>query len=107
MCQHVHAAGQRDLHLALLQPNGHSTVPGPCHTIKSPADSRKDLPQISLTMLVTRRCSSRPDRGVNRAQAEVVSGAPTTTETALTSGYLLVETRSPLPGPIRRRPRRE
>jgi hypothetical protein len=26
------------------------------------------------------------------------SGAPTTTETALTSGYLLVEARSPLPG---------
>lgn len=47
---------------------------------------------------------SGPDRGVNRAQAEVVSGAPTTGERALTSGYLLVETRSPLPGPTRRRP---
>jgi hypothetical protein len=49
---------------------------------------------------------SGPDRGVNRAQAEVVSGAPTTTETALTSGYLLVEARSPLPEPTRRRPER-
>jgi len=39
-----------------------------------------------------------PDRGVNRAQAEVVSGAPTTGESELTSGYLLVEARSPLPG---------
>jgi hypothetical protein len=29
MCHHVHAAGQRDLHLALLQANDHSTVPGP------------------------------------------------------------------------------
>jgi hypothetical protein len=45
-----------------------------------------------------------PDREINSAQAEVVSGAPTTTETALTSGYLLVETRSPLPEPARRRP---
>jgi hypothetical protein len=41
---------------------------------------------------------SGPDRGANRAQAEVVSGAPTTGESALTSGYLLVEARSPLPG---------
>jgi hypothetical protein len=38
------------------------------------------------------------------AQVRVLSGAPTTTETALTSGYLLVETRSPLPEPARRRP---
>ena len=60
MCHHVHAADQRNLHLALLQTNDHSTVPGPCHSIESPADSRKDLPQISLTMLVTRRYSSRP-----------------------------------------------
>jgi hypothetical protein len=28
MCYHVHAADQRDLHLALLQTNDHSTVPG-------------------------------------------------------------------------------
>jgi hypothetical protein len=33
-----------------------------------------------------------------RAQNRVLSGAPTTGETALTSGYLLVEARSPLPG---------
>jgi hypothetical protein len=26
MCHHVHAAGQRNLHLALLQTNDHSTV---------------------------------------------------------------------------------
>jgi len=32
----------------------------PCHGIESPADSRKDLPQISLTMLATRRYNSRP-----------------------------------------------
>ena len=32
----------------------------PCHSIESPADSRKDLPQISLTLLATRRYSSRP-----------------------------------------------
>jgi hypothetical protein len=49
---------------------------------------------------------SVPDRGINRAQAEVVSGAPTTGESALISGYLLVEARSPLPGPTRRRPER-
>jgi len=48
-----------------------------------------------------------PDREANRAQAEVVSGAPTTTETPLTSGYLLVEARSPLPEPTRRRPERQ
>ena len=36
----------------------------------------------------------------------VLSGVPTTTETALTSGYLLVEARSPLPEPTRRRPER-
>jgi hypothetical protein len=47
---------------------------------------------------------SGQNREANRAQAEVVSGAPTTTESALTSGYLLVEARSPLPGPTRRRP---
>jgi len=47
------------------------------------------------------------DRDVSRAQAEVVSGAPDTTESALTSGYLLVEARSPLPGPVRRRPERQ
>ena len=29
MCHHVHAADQRDLNLALLQTNDHSTVPGP------------------------------------------------------------------------------
>jgi hypothetical protein len=29
MCYHVHAADQRNLHLALLQTNDHSTVPGP------------------------------------------------------------------------------
>ncbi len=29
MCHHVHAADQRDLYLALLQTNDHSTVPGP------------------------------------------------------------------------------
>src|SRR5690348_15032876 len=29
MCHHVHAADQRDLHLALPQTNDHSTVPGP------------------------------------------------------------------------------
>ena len=29
MCRHVHAANQRDPHLALLQTNDHSTVPGP------------------------------------------------------------------------------
>lgn len=29
LCHHVHAADQRDLHLALLQTNDHSTVPGP------------------------------------------------------------------------------
>jgi hypothetical protein len=29
MCHHVHAADQRDLHLALLLTNDHSTVPGP------------------------------------------------------------------------------
>ena len=29
MCCHVHAADQRNLHLALLQTNDHSTVPGP------------------------------------------------------------------------------
>src|SRR5262249_28794424 len=29
MCHHVHAADQRNLHLALLQTNDHSTVPGP------------------------------------------------------------------------------
>ena len=28
MCHHVHAADQRDLHLALPQTNDHSTVPG-------------------------------------------------------------------------------
>jgi hypothetical protein len=28
MCHHVHAADQRNLHLALLQTNDHSTVPG-------------------------------------------------------------------------------
>ena len=60
MCHHVHAAGQRDLHLALLQTNDHSTVPGPVISIESPADSRKELPQIGLTMLVTRRYSPRP-----------------------------------------------
>jgi hypothetical protein len=42
-----------------------------------------------------------------RAQVRVLSGAPTTTETALTSGYLLVETRSPLPEPTRRRRERQ
>ena len=31
-CHHVHAAGQRDLHLALLQTSDHSTVPGPVIT---------------------------------------------------------------------------
>jgi hypothetical protein len=41
-----------------------------------------------------------------RAQVRVLSGAPTTTETPLTSGYLLVEARSRLPGPTRRRPDR-
>ena len=50
---------------------------------------------------------SCPDRGVNSAQAEVVSRGPKTKETALTSGYLLVEARSPLPGPTRRRPERQ
>ena len=49
----------------------------------------------------------RPRSQANRAQAEVVSGAPTTTETALTSGYLLVEARSPLPEPARRRRERQ
>ncbi len=39
-----------------------------------------------------------PDLGRYRAQAEVVSGAPIAGESALTSGYLLVEARSPLPG---------
>jgi threonine dehydrogenase-like Zn-dependent dehydrogenase len=29
MCHHVRAADQRNLHLALLQTNEHSTVPGP------------------------------------------------------------------------------
>ena len=29
MCHHVHAADQRDPHLALPQTNDHSTVPGP------------------------------------------------------------------------------
>ena len=29
MCHHVHAADPRDLHLALLQTNDHSTVPDP------------------------------------------------------------------------------
>jgi hypothetical protein len=28
MCHHVHAADQRNLHLALLQTNDHSTAPG-------------------------------------------------------------------------------
>ena len=50
MSHHVHTADQRDLHLALPQTNDHSTVCPPCHSIESPADSRKDLPQIGLTM---------------------------------------------------------
>ena len=29
MCHHAHAADQRDLYLALLQTNDHSTVAGP------------------------------------------------------------------------------
>src|SRR5215467_6537878 len=29
MCHHVHAADEGNLHLALLQTNDHSTVPGP------------------------------------------------------------------------------
>jgi hypothetical protein len=29
MCHYVHPADQRDLHLALLQTNDHSTLPGP------------------------------------------------------------------------------
>jgi len=29
MCHHVHAADQRNIHLALLHANDHSTVPGP------------------------------------------------------------------------------
>jgi hypothetical protein len=45
VCHHVHAADQRDLHLALPQTNGHSTVPGPVRASSPPADSRKDLPQ--------------------------------------------------------------
>jgi len=53
MCHHVHAADQRDLHLALLQTNDHSTVPGPVMASSL-------LPQISLTMLATRRYNSRP-----------------------------------------------
>jgi hypothetical protein len=32
MRHHIHAAGQRDLHLALPQTNDHSTVPGPVIT---------------------------------------------------------------------------
>src|ERR1700729_2348416 len=60
MCHHVHAADQRDLYLALPQTNDHSAVPGPVIASSLLSDNRKDLPQISLTMLVTRRYSSRP-----------------------------------------------
>jgi len=41
-----------------------------------------------------------------KAPTSAPSGAPTTEESALTSGYLLVEALSPLPGPARRRPER-
>jgi len=42
--------------------------------------------------------------GAVRAQDRGLSGALTTGESALTSGYLMVEARSPLPGPAPRRP---
>ena len=60
MCHHVHAADQRDLNLALLQTNDHSTVPGPVIASSLLPIAAKELPQISLAMLVTRRYSSRP-----------------------------------------------
>jgi hypothetical protein len=41
------------------------------------------------------------------AQVRVPSGDPITRESVLTSGYLLVEARSPLPEPTRKRLRRQ
>ena len=83
MRRYVHPADQRDLHLALLQTNDHSTVPGPVISIESPADSRKELPQIGLTMLVTRRYSFRPlnfahEFATNSERQKILLGAPPT-----------------------------
>jgi len=60
MCHHVHAADQRDRYLALLQTNDHSTVPGPVIASSLLPIAAEIRRQISLTMLVTRRYSSRP-----------------------------------------------
>jgi hypothetical protein len=48
----------------------------------------------------------RQRKGSTTVRVGAPSGAPTTGESPLTSGYLLVETRSPLAGPTRRRPDR-
>jgi hypothetical protein len=84
MCHHVHAADQRDLHLALPQTNDHSTVPGPVIAssllpiaAKICADQSHNARDQAIQFQAAKL---RREFARNREQQKILLGAPSTSQ---------------------------
>src|SRR6266568_6212588 len=84
MCHHVHAADQRDLHLALLQTNDHSTVPGPVIASsllpiaqRSAADQSHNARDQAIQFQAAKL---RREFARNSEQQKILLGAPPTSQ---------------------------
>jgi hypothetical protein len=86
MCHHVHAADQRDLHLALPQTNDHSTVPGPviassllptAAKIISAADQSHNARDQAIQFQAAKL---RREFARNSEQQKILLGAPPTSQ---------------------------
>jgi hypothetical protein len=84
MCHHVHAADQRDLHLALPQTNDHSTVPGPVIASsllpiaqRSAADQSHNARDQAIQFQAAKL---RREFARNSEQQKILLGAPPTSQ---------------------------
>ena len=84
MCHHVHAADQRNLYLALLQTNDHSTVPGPVIApsllpiaARSAADQSHNARDQAIQFQAAKL---RREFARNSEQQKILLGAPPTSQ---------------------------